>query len=74
MAEQVDARGLSCPQPVILAHQKMKQIGRGTFEVIVDTDTSRENIGRLARNEGWEVVETKKTEDSGYLLLLLRKE
>jgi TusA-related sulfurtransferase len=73
MVEQVDAKGLSCPQPVILVHQKMKELKKGTFEIMVDTDTSRENISRLAINEGWEVVETKKTEDSGYLLLL-RKE
>lgn len=73
MAEMVDARGLSCPQPVVLVHQKIKELGKGTFEVMVDTDTLRENIGRLAKSEGWEVVETKKTEDSGYLLLL-RKE
>lgn len=73
MAEMVDARGLSCPQPVVLVHQKIKELGKGTFEVMVDTDTSRENIGRLAKSEGWEVVETKKTEDSGYILLL-RKE
>lgn len=73
MAEQIDARGLSCPQPVILVHQKMKELGKSTFEVMVDTDTSRENIGRLAKNEGWEVVETKKTQDSGYLLLLKKE-
>lgn len=73
MVEQVDAKGLSCPQPVILVHQKMKELKKGTFEIMVDTDTSRENISRLAINEGWEVVETKKTEDSGYILIL-RKE
>lgn len=72
MSEQLDARGLSCPQPVILVHQKMKELKKGTFEVMVDTDTSRENIGRMARSEGWEVVETKKTEDSGYVLILKR--
>lgn len=72
MSEQLDAKGLSCPQPVILVHQKMKELGRGIFEVMVDTDTSRENISRLAINEGWEVVETKKTEDSGYVLILKR--
>jgi len=69
MAEEVDARGLSCPQPVILVHQKMKELKRGTFEVRVDTDTSCENIGRLARSEGWEVVEVR-PHDSGYLILL----
>ncbi len=73
MAEMVDARGLSCPQPVVLVHQKIKELGKGTFEVMVDTDTSRENIGRLAKSEGWEVVETKKTEDSGYILLLKKE-
>lgn len=72
MSEQLDTKGLSCPQPVILVHQKMKELGRGIFEVMVDTDTSRENISRLAINEGWEVVETKKTEDSGYVLILKR--
>jgi tRNA 2-thiouridine synthesizing protein A len=73
MAEQVDARGLSCPQPVILVHEKMKELKKGIFEVMVDTDTSRENISRLAKNEGWEVVEIKKTEDSGYLLHLKKE-
>lgn len=72
MAEQVNARGLSCPQPVILALQKMKELKRGTFEVMVDTDTSRENIGRLAKNKGWEVLEVR-PHDSGYILVL-RKE
>ncbi|NWF52327.1 MAG: sulfurtransferase TusA family protein [Nitrospirae bacterium] len=73
MGEQVDARGLSCPQPVILTHNKMKVLRKGVFEVLVDTDTSRENISRLAKNEGWEIIDTKKTEDSGYILTL-RKE
>jgi tRNA 2-thiouridine synthesizing protein A len=72
MAEQVDARGLSCPQPVILVHKKMKELKRGIFEVMVDTDTSRENIGRLAKNEGWELVKVR-AHDSGYILLLKRE-
>ncbi len=51
MANQVDARGLSCPQPVILAKQA---IGAGTFpvEILVDTVTSRENVRRLAERLG----------------------
>ncbi|MDI6889627.1 MAG: sulfurtransferase TusA family protein [Thermodesulfovibrionales bacterium] len=73
MAEQVDARGLSCPQPVIMTHNKMKELKKGIFEVMVDTDTSRENISRLARNEGWEVVESKKTQDSGYIITLKKE-
>jgi len=50
----VDARGLSCPQPVILAQ---KAISEGVFpvEVTVDTVTSRENVRRMAEKKGCKV-------------------
>jgi len=50
----VDARGLSCPQPVILAQ---KAIAKGDFpiEVFVDTVTSRENVRRMAEKQGCKV-------------------
>lgn len=70
MADHVDARGLSCPQPVILARRKMQELNKGTFEVRVDTDTARENIMRLAQTEGW-TMEVK--EDVGEYLLVLSK-
>lgn len=53
MTERIDARGLSCPQPVVLTRNKMKELGKGIFEVIVETGTSRDNITRLAQYEGW---------------------
>ena len=68
MADKIDARGLSCPQPVILTNRKIKEMGKGIFEVLVDTDTSRENISRLARQTGWD-VEVKKMDDDYYLVL-----
>ncbi len=48
---EIDARGLSCPQPVILAKQA---IAAGAFpiEVLVDTATSRDNVRRLAERMG----------------------
>lgn len=55
MNEQVDARGLSCPQPVMLAEKKMQQLESGDFEILVNTEAARENICRLAKNKGWEV-------------------
>ena len=54
MAKTVDARGLSCPQPVILA-QKAIQEGSFPIEVIVDTVTSRENVRRMAEKNGCQV-------------------
>ncbi len=71
MADKIDARGLSCPQPVILTNRKIKEIGKGVFEILVDTDTSRENISRLAQQSGWD-VEVKKV--NGDYCLILRKD
>ncbi|MDI6791016.1 MAG: sulfurtransferase TusA family protein [Thermodesulfobacteriota bacterium] len=71
MTDFVDARGFSCPQPVILARQKMQSLGRGTFEVKVDTDTARENITRLAQKEGWD-VEIKEA-GREYVLVLTKR-
>ena len=51
MAQTVDARGLSCPQPVILARTAI-QAGKFPIEVLVDTVTSRENVRRAAEKAG----------------------
>lgn len=50
MAKQVDARGLSCPQPVILA-TKAIETGDFPIEVLVETVTSRENVRRMAEGK-----------------------
>lgn len=60
MAHSVDARGLSCPQPVILARNAI-QAGKFPIEVLVETVTSRENVRRAAEKLGCNV----KIEDLG---------
>ncbi len=60
----VDARGLSCPQPVILAMAKMKELGSGEISVLVDTDTAKENVSRAASNKKWEVQAIESDGDS----------
>lgn len=50
----VDARGLSCPQPVILTRNAL-QTGELPIEVLVDTVTSRENVRRMAEKSGFRV-------------------
>lgn len=52
---QVDARGLSCPQPVILARKGI-EAGRFPIEVWVDSVTSRENVRRMAEKVGCKVA------------------
>ena len=68
MTERVDARGLSCPQPVVLTRNKMKELVQGRFEVVVDTGTSRYNITRLADCEGWH-IEVKEQGDEFLIIL-----
>ena len=69
MVEQVDARGLSCPQPVLLALSKMKELSAGEIEVLVDNEVSRENVIRAANGQGWEVAEIKEEADDYRLIL-----
>ena len=53
--ETVDARGLSCPQPVILA-RKAIDAGQFPIEVLVESVTSRENVRRMAEKAGCKVA------------------
>ena len=54
MAESVDARGLSCPQPVILTRAALQKLGNGEVSVVVDTMTQVYNCTRAAQKLGWE--------------------
>jgi len=69
MSALVDARGLSCPQPVIMTLNQIQEMGKGVIEVLVDTDTSMENVSRLAKNKGWNVKDVQ-DEGTGYKLIL----
>lgn len=49
--ETVDARGLACPQPVILARRAM--VGGQPVQVLVDNQVAVDNLTRMARSAGW---------------------
>jgi tRNA 2-thiouridine synthesizing protein A len=65
MSTIVDARGLSCPQPVLITLDEIKKQNQGEIEVLVDTDTSKENVSRAAESQGWQVQEIME-EGEGY--------
>lgn len=71
MGSVVDARGFSCPQPVLMTLNEMKKLGSGEIVVLVDTDTSKENVGRAARSQGWQVKRIRE-EDSGYRITVAK--
>jgi TusA-related sulfurtransferase len=69
MAQIVDARGLSCPQPVLMTMAEIKKTGKGQIEVLVDTDTSKENVSRAATSQGWQVRDVAE-EGGGYRIVI----
>ena len=70
MSNIVDARGLSCPQPVLMTMTEIKKMSKGEIVILVDTDTSKENVTRAATTQGWQ-VEVKK-EDEDFRLILTK--
>jgi selenium metabolism protein YedF len=48
----IDARGLPCPQPVILTKKALEEGAAGRIEVLVDNEAARENVLRFAGFSG----------------------
>jgi len=66
----VDARGLACPQPVVLAKHALES--HEQVRVIVDNDTALENVKRLGVKSDCDVKAEKKS-DGTYEINLTRK-
>ncbi len=66
---KLDACGLSCPEPVIMISQAMKN-GDSEYEIKVDNRVSRENVTRYAEHQGYTV---SVTESDGEFTLKITK-
>ena len=64
----IDARGLSCPEPVVLARKAMLESNRQIIRVVVDDEASIENIQRMAQSAGWSVSKQQNQADTHLLL------
>lgn len=65
----VDARGLSCPVPVIMTQKAMKS-NEDYYEVMVDVGAPLENVTRFAESQGYQVEAIDKGGE--YLLKISR--
>jgi len=65
----LDARGLSCPEPVIMIRKAMMS-KESEYEMIVDNPTSKENVMRYAEHQGYAV---SITEHDGEYTLSMKK-
>jgi tRNA 2-thiouridine synthesizing protein A len=71
--QQVDARGLSCPMPIVKTAQAMKIIPPGTLIEVLATDPgSVKDFAAWSRTTGNELIE-QSVADSVYRFVLRRK-
>ena len=59
----IDARGLSCPQPVLMVQQAVKRDAPDTLTVLVDDRCAVGNIRRFAASQGYLVRVTEQGEE-----------
>ena len=51
----LDARGLSCPEPVVMIHKAMMS-KEAEYTMVVDNPTAKENVTRYAEHQGYTVA------------------
>jgi len=64
----VDARGLSCPMPVVMVQNEVKKNSPATLEVLLDSECSVENVTRFAKNSGYQVEAQQDGDDTKLVL------
>lgn len=65
---EVDARGLSCPIPVVRTLQAINKNPGSEIVVLVNDPVAEENISRLAKNRGYS-FSSEEMEDGLHLTL-----
>ena len=67
--KHLDARGLSCPEPVVMIRKAM-QSGEDAYEMVVDNHAAKENVTRYAEHQGYTVTVSEEGSD---VTLTMRK-
>jgi len=68
----IDARGLSCPQPVILIKNAVEKTHEAQYTLLTDNMACVENVSRFAESAGYH-AEYKKENNEEFLVTLKRK-
>ncbi|MCK9228132.1 MAG: sulfurtransferase TusA family protein [Syntrophorhabdaceae bacterium] len=72
MSQIIDARGLSCPQPVLMTLHAIRKLKEEELIVLVDTDASRENVIRSVSSAGWDIIAVQ-NENDAYRITIARR-
>ncbi|MBT9163898.1 MAG: hypothetical protein DDT24_00819 [Chloroflexi bacterium] len=52
---EIDARGLSCPVPVLKTQKALDQNPGKYLAILVESEVARDNVSRFARGRGYSV-------------------
>lgn len=55
--QELDCKGLPCPQPVLRCKQCIEKDRPASFVVIVDNEPAKENVSRFLASQGYDAVE-----------------
>ena len=73
LSQQLDARGLYCPEPVMLLHQAMRELASGELLEVLATDPSTQrDIPRFCQFLGHHLE--LEQEEGGEFRYLIRKQ
>jgi tRNA 2-thiouridine synthesizing protein A len=72
MSDPIDARGLSCPQPIMVTRKALQEADGDEVVVWVDTMTQVQNCTRAAESLGWQAGYAEK--GATFELTLRRKD
>lgn len=71
MESKIDARGLSCPMPVIMVQKEINKTAPSSLEVLVDNKVAVENIKRFAKSVKYDFSCEEK--DGEFVLTLMKR-
>jgi tRNA 2-thiouridine synthesizing protein A len=73
ITERIDARGLSCPMPIVKTAQAMKGLASGTIVEVLATDPgSVKDFAAWSRSTGHELL-VQSSDGAAYRFVLRRK-
>lgn len=67
MKKEIDARGESCPRPVIMTKKELDALNNGIVTTIVDNVVAKDNVSKLAQSYGYSFTIDKGNEDEYYI-------
>ncbi|MDF2445961.1 MAG: sulfurtransferase tusA-like protein [Moraxellaceae bacterium] len=74
IAHHLDARGLYCPEPVMMLHNKVREMAAGELLEVIATDPSTQrDIPKFCRFLGHELVQQEAGPAEGEFRYVIRK-